>query len=64
MRLVSARIKGYGRLVDTKINLDSKVIAVVGPNEAGKTTLLKALAQIDLSEAVPSPLRSRAGRRG
>jgi uncharacterized protein YhaN len=39
MRLISARIRGYGRIVDSKINLDAKVIAIVGPNEAGKTTL-------------------------
>lgn len=61
MRLISARIRGYGRLVDAKVNLDSKVIAVVGPNEAGKTTLLKALAHVDTNEAVPIAQRSRAG---
>ncbi|MGY2746229.1 AAA family ATPase [Arthrobacter sp. UYCu723] len=60
MRLISAHIKGYGRLVDAKINLDSKVIAIVGPNEAGKTTLLKALAQVDSDQAVPLPQRARA----
>lgn len=59
MRLISARIQGYGRIVDSKVNLDSKVIAVVGPNEAGKTTFLKALAHIDSSEPVPVPQRSR-----
>lgn len=60
MRLISARIRGYGRLVDTKINLDSKVIAIVGPNEAGKTTLLKALAHVESDVAVAVPQRSRA----
>lgn len=60
MRLISARIRGFGRLVDTKINLDAKVIAVVGPNEAGKTTLLRALAHVDTEDAVPYPQRSRA----
>lgn len=59
MRLISARIRGYGRLADTKINLDSKLIAVVGPNEAGKTTLLKALAHVDSEDAVAPPERSR-----
>ena len=38
MRLICADIKGYGRLVDPKINLGSKAIAVVGTNEAEKTT--------------------------
>lgn len=60
MRLISAHIRGYGRIVDSKINLDAKVIAIVGPNEAGKTTLLKALGHVDSDEAVPVPQRSRA----
>lgn len=60
MRLISARIRGFGRFVDAKINVDSKVIAVVGPNEAGKTTLLKALAHIESEEPVALPQRSRA----
>ena len=60
MRLLSAEIRGYGRLVNTKVNLDSKVIAVVGPNEAGKTTLLKALAHVDSDTAVNVTERSRA----
>jgi hypothetical protein len=60
MRLISARIRGFGRLVDTRINLDAKVLAVVGPNEAGKTTLLKALAHVDSTQAVAAPQRSRA----
>lgn len=60
MRLISAHIRGYGRIVDSKINLDAKVIAIVGPNEAGKTTLLKALGHVDGNAAVPVPQRSRA----
>lgn len=59
MRLISARVQGYGRIIDSKINLDAKVIAIVGPNEAGKTTLLKALAHVDGETAVPVPQRSR-----
>lgn len=61
MRLISARVKGYGRIVDSKVNLDAKVIAVVGPNEAGKTTLLNALAFVDRGGEIPLPQRSRAG---
>lgn len=60
MRLVSAHITGYGRLVDAKVNLDSKVIAVVGPNEAGKTTFLKALAYLDNGAVLSPAERSRA----
>lgn len=60
MRLVSARIRGYGRLVDAKVNLDSKVIAVVGPNEAGKTTFLHALAYLNNGASLSVIERSRA----
>jgi predicted ATPase len=61
MRLISARVRGYGRLVDTgRINLDAKVIAIVGPNEAGKSTLLRALTECEQSAPVPREVRSRA----
>ncbi|WP_243073672.1 AAA family ATPase [Microbacterium sp. SS28] len=60
MRLISAHIRGYGRIVDSKVNLDAKVIAIVGPNEAGKTTLLNALAFVDRGGSIPLPERSRA----
>jgi len=60
MRLTSAIIKGYGRLVDAKINLDSKVIAIVGPNEAGKTTLLKAMRFLNDNQELSPKERARA----
>lgn len=59
MRLIKAHVTGYGRLIDAKINLDSKVIAIVGPNEAGKTTLLKALAYINDGDRINDISRSR-----
>ena len=59
MRLISAHILGYGRLADAAINLDSKVVAVVGPNEAGKTTLLNALAHVSDENALQAVERSR-----
>ncbi len=59
MRLVSARVRGYGRLADVKVNLDSKVIAVVGPNEAGKTTFLDALAYLNSGATLSVIERSR-----
>ncbi len=55
--------KGTDVFVDVKVNLDSKVIAVVGPNEAGKTTFLKALADLETdSEPLSSIERSRGER--
>lgn len=59
MRLVKAEFHGFGRLAQGKVNLDNKVIAIVGPNEAGKTTLLRALAFIDNGAALSAPERSR-----
>ena len=45
MRIVNLRLRCFRRFVDAEINLDAPVIAVVGPNEAGKTSVLDALAQ-------------------
>jgi ABC-type transport system involved in cytochrome c biogenesis ATPase subunit len=47
-------------LVDATIKLDQKTIAIVGPNEAGKTTLLRALAYAHGDDAMSPVQRSRS----
>lgn len=60
MKLKSARVQHIGRLTGTSIKLDQKLIAIVGPNEAGKSTLLKALASSTNAEPLSMSERSRA----
>ncbi|MEU5783851.1 AAA family ATPase [Micromonospora lupini] len=43
MRLTKIEFNGYKRLRHTKCNVDGKLIAFVGPNEAGKSSILTAL---------------------
>lgn len=62
MKLQSATIAGYGRLADCKVNLSEKVMAIVGPNEAGKTSLLRALEFLDSGSPLPEEKRSRKNR--
>lgn len=60
MRLIFAEILGFGRIVNSKVNLDASLIAIVGPNEAGKSTFLKALKSIDNEGNLSSSLFSRS----
>lgn len=53
MRLISAKLKGYRRFADAKVNLDADLLAVVGPNEAGKSTLFEALRRLENDDAIP-----------
>ena len=47
MRLVWAGVEGIGRFVEkASVDVDGRVVALVGANEAGKTTLLRAWEQI------------------
>ncbi|MFE5671667.1 AAA family ATPase [Agromyces sp. NPDC056523] len=59
MRLISAEVSGFGRLAAGSVNLDNRVIAIVGPNEAGKTTLLRALEYISSGDTLAVHERSR-----
>jgi predicted ATP-dependent endonuclease of OLD family len=62
MRLIKVGCEGYKRFRGrAEMDVDEKLIAIVGPNEAGKSTLLSALAQLDNEElpALPTTLRTR-----
>lgn len=54
MRLVKVTFRGFRRFESTVAYLDRKVVALVGPNEAGKTSVLDALASLESSDAFPS----------
>lgn len=75
MKLVSVTVHGYRRLATkSTMILDGKLVAIVGPNEAGKTSFLNALVQLnedapalrkfgpsqDLSRGFPSPADAHA----
>lgn len=52
MRLVAFKVQGYRRFVEpTSVKLHGDLVAFVGPNEAGKSSLLKALAHLSDSGA-------------
>jgi len=55
-------ILGYRRLAETSVYVGRKAVALVGPNEAGKTSVLSALRLFDDDEPVPSATYSRSLR--
>jgi predicted ATP-dependent endonuclease of OLD family len=59
MKLGRIRIAGYRKLVDTECSTTGKLLAIVGPNEAGKSTLLDALLATRNAEPIPPLARPR-----
>lgn len=52
MDLIAFSVEGYRRFVKkTSVKLHGNLIAIVGPNEAGKTSLLKAMTYLHSDEA-------------
>lgn len=53
MRLIKARVKNYRSIKDTgEFEIEKLKTILVGPNEAGKTVLLKALQQLNKPEDI------------
>lgn len=65
MRLISISIEGYRRFrTRATLQIDSRLVALLGPNEAGKTSILRALLSMNdnspFSEDGPTQDVSRA----
>ena len=51
MRMVAFQMRGFRRFENAEINVDAPVVALVGPNESGKTTVLDALVKLSQNVA-------------
>lgn len=59
MKLLRASMAGYRRFADRMdVRLSEPLIALVGPNEAGKTSFLDALRLLGTSMGTGSPMRT------
>lgn len=55
MKCTRVEFAGYRRLMNANCSLDERLIAFVGPNEAGKSTVLQGLAWLDAGATDPLP---------
>lgn len=53
MRLGRIKVHGFRKIVASECTTPGKLIAFVGPNEAGKSSLLSALLALDSPDAIP-----------
>ncbi|MCA9833509.1 MAG: AAA family ATPase [Thermomicrobiales bacterium] len=59
MQLHAVTLTNYRRFVDETILLSGSPIALIGPNEAGKSTVLQAIRDVHSERAIPLRRRSR-----
>ncbi|QBI21034.1 hypothetical protein ER308_16615 [Egibacter rhizosphaerae] len=60
MRLVSVSVEGYRRIAErSTVRLSEKLIAIVGSNEAGKSSFLDALAELNHEDPIARRDRTR-----
>lgn len=60
MRPIKVGCEGYKRFRErTEMDIDEKLVAIVGPNEAGKSSFLEALAYLETDEGFPDSVRTR-----
>lgn len=65
MKLIWFEVRGYKRFAEhSKVNLSEKLVAVVGPNEAGKTSLLRCLEHFNNRTAFEASGGSQETTRG
>jgi len=62
MELVSVKVEGYRRFSKpSELELSGRVVALVGPNEAGKSSLLQAVKNFASDDEMPDQFKSRVG---
>lgn len=60
MKLISVALHGYKRFEQrSSMNVDSKLVAVVGPNESGKTSFLGALMHLNHNDSFDTSAAER-----
>jgi len=50
MKLLKAKISAFKSVLETTLNVDSRITVLVGPNEGGKTNVLRALETFNLDK--------------
>lgn len=55
VRLSRVKFQGYKRLHDASCSVEGRIVAFVGPNEAGKSSVLEALRWLTADDGQPLP---------